>query len=123
MTRDTFLGSIQSGVKIFFSYAPCKQLHLIMSLTIVLSCDLTDDYQTAPRIDRTTFIATYVALSITDMEDLDRRDHILDSLSVTPQDLEEFATYHGKDVRFIADLWTEIESAIDNGLKDPTAPR
>ena len=60
-----------------------------------------------------------MALSTADMENLDARDHILDSLNVSQQDLESFATYHGEDVDFMADLWGEIQSQIDQTLNNP----
>ena len=94
--------------------------HFLLSLLVILSCNQADNHKVTPSIDRATFISTYVALSTADMENLDTRDHILDSLSVTQQDLESFVIYHGEDVDFMADLWGEIQSQIDKDLNDPT---
>ena len=93
--------------------------YFLLSLLVILSCNQDDNHKVTPSIDRATFISTYVALSTADMENLDTRDHILDSLSVTQQDLESFVTYHGKDVDFMADLWGEIQSQINQDLNDP----
>ncbi len=93
--------------------------YFLLSLLVILSCNQADNHKVTPSIDRDTFIYTYVALSTADMENLDTRDHILDSLSVSQQDLESFVTYHGEDVDFMADLWGEIQSQIDQDLNDP----
>ena len=97
-----------------------KIYYFLLSLLVILSCNQADNHKVTPSIDRDTFIYTYVALSTADMENLDTRDHILDSLSVTQQDLESFVIYHGEDVDFMADLWGEIQSQIDKDLNDPT---
>ena len=118
------LDSLQIVTKLFdqhmHKHKTVQRFHyFLLSLLVILSCNQADSHKVPSGIDRATFISTYVALSTADMENLDARDHILDSLNVSQQDLESFATYHGEDVDFMADLWGEIQSQIDQTLNNP----
>ena len=89
---------------------------VFLSLFFGLACNGYNSESSAPELSREAFIQAYVTLSITDMENVSRRDQVLDSLGVSSTDLEEFVAYHGKNVDFMADLWDEINSEIDQAL-------
>ena len=73
--------------------------------------------------DRETFIAIYVDLRLAAMDDPAQdihpteRDSILEAYRVTADDLVAFADLHGRDVRFMAELWADVEDLINKALE------
>lgn len=70
-------------------------------------------------IDRETFVATYVDLRAAALSTADgritpeRREEILRAHGVTEEDLLAFAEVHGRDVEYMAEVWSEIEQRLD----------
>jgi len=72
----------------------------------------------ADTAEREEFIGAYVDLRTaavkvgsTDIGD-DVRDSILTVYGVREQDLVEFVETHGEDVKFMSELWTEVEARL-----------
>ena len=73
--------------------------------------------------DRETFIAIYVDLRMAARDNEGQeihpleRDSILEEYGVTADDLVAFADSHGRDVRYMAELWADIEEIIEQELE------
>ncbi len=82
---------------------------------------------TEETISREEFIATYVALRVAELEEGgsvisgQARDSVLAARGVTEEDLGAFVEAHGTDVVFMAGIWTEVDSLMDerSGGADP----
>ncbi len=74
--------------------------------------------------DREAFMAVYVDLRLAAMRNLPQeihpseRDSILEAHGVTADDLVAFPDLHGRDIRYMTELWAEIEELINRAL-DP----
>lgn len=70
-------------------------------------------------VDRETFVRAYVeirgaALETEDAEPTERqREEILARYGVTAQDLVDFVEFHGEDVEYMRELWTDIEVRLE----------
>ncbi|GMR12364.1 MAG: hypothetical protein BMS9Abin29_0553 [Gemmatimonadota bacterium] len=77
----------------------------------------------ADTLDRDTFIAIYVDLRIAAMDNLEQeihpteRDSILEAYGLTTDDLVAFADSHGRDIRYMTELWAEVEDLINQELE------
>lgn len=93
---------------------PVRAILLVLTLA---ACGGGADPETA--IDRETFVETYLDLRapvlvgtrerITPAE----REAVLARHGVTEEQLLEFAEVHGADPGYMDDVWTEIESRLD----------
>ena len=69
--------------------------------------------------DRETFIAIYVDLRMAAMDHSVQeiqpaeRDSILEAYGVTADDMVAFADSYGRNVRYMTELWAEIEEIIE----------
>ncbi len=76
--------------------------------------------------DRETFIAIYVDLRIAAIDNSVQeihpaeRDSILEAYGVTADDMVAFAESYGRDVRFMTELWAEVEEMIKQRLEPDT---
>ncbi|HIF37940.1 MAG TPA: hypothetical protein EYQ69_01585 [Gemmatimonadetes bacterium] len=92
---------------------------LIALLTFIIwSCTNQREEIVAPDMGRETFINAYITLSTADMANLQVRDSILETLSISSNALEHFVSYHGSDVNFMAEIWDEVQVGIDQILND-----
>jgi hypothetical protein len=81
------------------------------------ACDAT-----APRtaVDRETFVAVYVELRLAALSSPTGRitpalrDRILAGGGIDEEALLQFVEAHGRDVDYMAALWTEVEERIEN---------
>jgi hypothetical protein len=69
-------------------------------------------------IDRETFIATYVDLRRSALQNTDKqitpaqRDEVLSRHGVGEEDLLGFVEVHGRDVDYMAAVWGEVEARL-----------
>ena len=74
-------------------------------------------------LDRETFIAVYVDLRLAAMDDRSqeiqpaKRDSILEAYGVTANDLVAFADSHGRNIRYMTELWADVEELINQALE------
>jgi len=70
-------------------------------------------------LDRETFVRAYVdiraaALQTEDAEPTERqREDVLARYGVSAEDMVEFVEYHGEDVEYMRELWSEIEVRLE----------
>ena len=94
---------------------------LIALLTFIIwSCTNQRKETVTPDMSRETFINSYITLSTADMANLEVRDSILETLNISSNALENFVSYHGSDVNFMAEIWDEVQVGIDQILNDQT---
>ncbi len=87
--------------------------------TVLLACepDIPSSEGEAP-VDRGTFIEAYVELRLEALKwdggrlPEEERDRILRELGVSADDLRAFVQVHGRNVPFMADVWTEVEERM-----------
>ena len=78
--------------------------------------------------DRETFIAVYVDLRMAAMDNRAQeihpaeRDSILEAYGVDADGLVAFADSHGRNVRYMAELWAEVEELINQALEPEPEP-
>lgn len=78
-------------------------------------------------LDRDTFVAVYVDLRLAALDNLGQeirpaeRDSVLAVHGVTPEDLVAFVDAHGRDVPYMVELWTEVNTLITEVLNPPVA--
>lgn len=92
---------------------------LICSIAAACGCGLfPPEPQAESGIDRQTFIEVYVALRSADMHSMEaaefeaRKADIMAEHGVTPEQLLEFVERHGHDVRFMADVWKDVQARM-----------
>ena len=96
---------------------------LLVATPLLHGCD--DLPASGDVLDRETFIETYVdlrhaALASPDGEiDAAARDSVLALHGVTEEELLAFAEAHGRDVDYVREIWTEVESRLDDIQLDP----
>lgn len=101
----------------------------LASLLVACEPDIPSSEGEAP-VDRETFIETYVELRLEALKwdggslPEDERDRILRELGVTADDLRAFVQVHGRNVPFMADVWTEVEERMARraGSQAPPSP-
>jgi hypothetical protein len=90
-------------------------LALLAATTLAAGCGGSAE---TPPIDREVFIETYVELRLAALEsedfevDADSRDEILERLGVDQDALLYFADFHGRDVAFMNEVWTEVDRRL-----------
>lgn len=73
----------------------------------------------ADTISREEFVEAYVALRVAELEGAGNvipdaaRDSVFTASGVSEEDLDGFVEAHGRDVVFMADIWTEVDSLMD----------
>ena len=107
-------------------FPPRHLLRIIVSMVAMALCPSCSGGTTGVPEDtagREAFIGAYLGLRIaalssesTDLED-EIRDSILAAYSVTDQDLLDFVDMHGEDVEFMRDLWTEVETRLNERIE------
>lgn len=101
----------------------------LASLLVACEPDIPSSEGEAP-VDRETFIETYVELRLEALKwdggrlPEEERDRILRELGVTADDLRAFVQVHGRNVPFMADVWTEVEERMARraGSEGPPGP-
>jgi hypothetical protein len=77
-------------------------------------------------IDRETFIDTFVDLRSTALKNPgtritpEQRTEILAKHGVSEEDLLHFADVHGRDVDYMADVWSEVETRLQPAETTPS---
>lgn len=101
----------------------------LASLLVACEPDIPSSEGEAP-VDRETFIETYVELRLEALKwdggrlPEEERDRILRELGVTADDLRAFVQVHGRNVPFMADVWTDVEERMARraGSQPPPGP-
>lgn len=79
-------------------------------------------------LDRETFISVYVDLRLLAMDNRAQeihpteRDSILEAYGLHADDLVAFADSHGRDVRYMTELWADVEELINRALEPEPEP-
>ena len=90
----------------------------VLVLALAASSGATGCGASPETIPREEFIGAYVALRVAELEGAGSvisdaaRDSVLAASGVTEEDLDAFVEAHGRDVVFMADIWTEVDSLM-----------
>jgi hypothetical protein len=104
------------------------RLPVILLALVATACD--PGFPTSEgeaRIDRETFVETYVDLRLAArshgvLTEADR-DRVLVEHGVTEEDLREFIEVHGRNVPYMNRVWSEVEARIAEAYEaDPARP-
>ncbi len=92
---------------------------IALALTLTAACGGGNDVP-ADVIDREAFITTYVDLRLATLETPDfripaeRRAEILANHGVDGESLLRFAEVHGRDLDYMNEVWTEVETRMQD---------
>lgn len=90
----------------------------VLVLALAVSPGATGCGASPETIPREEFIGVYVALRVAELEGAGSvisdaaRDSVLAASGVTEEDLDAFVEAHGRDVVFMEDIWTEVDSLM-----------
>ncbi len=90
----------------------------VLVLALAASSGATACGASPETIPREEFVGAYVALRVAELEGAGSvisdtaRDSVLAASGVTEEDLDAFVEAHGRDVVFMADIWTEVDSLM-----------
>jgi len=103
---------------------------ILLATLLIAACDSVDQVTRAgsrsSRLDRETFIEVYVELRRAEQEASTpeafhaRKQEILERYGTTPDALLEFVERHGRDVKYMAELWDTIAARLSASRPDGT---
>jgi hypothetical protein len=103
------------------------RLTALALLGMAAACGRGDGSASGNVIDRQTFISTYVDLRMAALDDPkvtvsdEQRAAILSRHGVDGESLLRFADVHGRDIRFMSDLWSEVDDSVQARSEEPVA--
>jgi hypothetical protein len=96
-------------------------------LLVLASCGGDTSPVASDVISRETFVATYVDLRLAAIASSDfrvtpeQRAEILARHAVDGEDLIRFADVHGRDLELMTEIWTEVETLVQEGSGEDAA--
>lgn len=101
----------------------------VLVLALAVSPGATGCGASPETIPREEFVGAYVALRVAELEGAGSvisdaaRDSVLAASGVTEEDLDAFVEAHGRDVVFMTDIWTEVDSLMQERSESPDPGR